>query len=112
MKSITKKQVVSFVRNQLGTNPAWAVKAMVRIFKENQTEAEQVTQITREDNGTGFNGIDAGILSSFSQQVIDGRSLSPKQMAIIFKKLPKYSSQVIKFSDQSKLISLVEASHS
>ena len=52
---------------------------------------------------SGFNGTDANILSSFAEQLLKGRTLSAKQLAIAFKKLPKYSRQVIGFIPADKL---------
>lgn len=104
----TKANVQSFVRQQLGSNKAWAVKGMVRIFKENQTADEQTSEITKHNNGIGFTGLDAQILSSFSQQVLNGRDLSEKQLKIAFKLMPKYARQVVAFSDVEKLNSMVE----
>ena len=74
MKTITK----DFIKNQLATNPTWAVKALVKIY-ERQTIDEQNSQTTKENNGIGFNGLDANILSSFAEQVNKGRNLSVKQ---------------------------------
>jgi hypothetical protein len=54
-------------------------------------------------NGVGFNGTDATILSSFADQINRGRTLSPNAVAIAFKKLPKYSRQVIGFIPAEKL---------
>ena len=96
------KNVVSFVKTQLATNSAWATKAIVKLY-ERQTADEQCSGITKEDNGVGFNGTDANILSSFAEQIGRGRTLSPKQLAIAFKKLPKYSRQVIGFIPADKL---------
>ena len=96
------KNVIDFVKTQLGTNAAWATKAIVKLY-ECQTIDEQCSQITKELNGVGFNGTDAVILSSFAEQIGRGRTLSPKQLAIAFKKLPKYSRQVIGFIPADKL---------
>ena len=105
----TKAHVQSFVKSKLSTDATWAVKAMVRIFNENQMADEKQSEHTIHNNGIGFNGIDSTILSSFAQQVIRGRSLSTKQMAIVFKKMPRYARQVIAFSDMEKLTKMVEA---
>jgi hypothetical protein len=59
-----------------------------------QTLSEQSSQKTSELNSIGFSGCDAEILSSFSEQVNRGRVLSPKQMALVFKKMPKYWEQL------------------
>ena len=105
----TKKNTISFVKAQLGSNKVWALKALVRIFQENQTDDEQIAQTTTHDNGIGFSGCDAEFLSSLAKQYLQRGSLSDKQMAFVFKKMPKYAGQVIKMSDESKLAALVTA---
>ena len=106
----TKKATVSFVKAQLGSNKVWALKALVRIFQENQTNDEQVAKVTSHDNGIGFSGCDAEFLSSLAKQYLQRGSLSDKQMSFVFRKMPKYAGQVIKMSDQSKLEALVASS--
>ena len=98
MKTITKE----FIKNRLATNPAWAVKALVKIY-ERQTIDEQNSQTTKENNGIGFNGLDANILSSFAEQVNKGRNLSVKQMTIVYKKMPRYWKQVASLIPADKL---------
>jgi hypothetical protein len=104
----TKSNVLSFVRKQLGSNKVWAVKALVRIYTENQTENEKVIEATAEDNGIGFSGTDGKFLSSLAKQIINGRNLSDKQMSHVFRLLPKYARQVVAFSNIEKLNSMVE----
>ena len=99
------KAIVTYVKNQLATNPAWATRAIVKLWQR-QTADEQATQSTGQDNGIGFNGTDAFILSSFAEQINKGRTLSPKQLAIAFKKLPKYSKQIISEIPTEKLAEL------
>jgi len=106
---MTNKNIIAYVRQQLSTNPVWAVKALVRIFQENQTQDEQVIEATKEDNGIGFTGTDGQILSSFAKQQLARGTLSPKQMVIVFKKMPKYHKQVIAMSNAEQLNKLVEA---
>jgi len=89
----TKKAKVQHIRTMIGANINWASKGVVRIF-ENQTADEQNVGDTVENNGIGFTGVDAGILSSFAKQIMKGRSMSLKQQAILFKKMPKYSGQL------------------
>ena len=98
MKTITK----DFIKNQLATNPTWAVKALIKIY-ERQTIDEQNSQSTKENNGIGFNGLDANILSSFAEQVNKGRNLSVKQMTIVYKKMPRYWKQVASLIPADKL---------
>ena len=99
------KAIVTYVKNQLSTNPAWAQRAIVKLW-ERQTADEQAAQTTGHDNGVGFNGTDAFILSSFAEQINKGRTLSPKQLAIAFRKLPKYSKQIISEIPQDKLVEM------
>ena len=94
--------VTEYVKIQLSTNPAWAQRAIVKLWQR-QTADDQATQNTRNVNGMGFNGTDAFILSSFAEQINKGRTLSPKQLAIAFKKLPKYSRQIISEISSEKL---------
>jgi len=103
----TKKNIDSFVKNQLRTNKVWAIKALVRIYQENQTTDEQIAKITSEDNGIGFTGVDATFASSLAEQYLKRGSLSDKQMEFVFKIMPKYSRQVIMMSDAAKLEALV-----
>ena len=99
------KAIVTYVKNQLATNPAWATRAIVKLWQR-QTADEKATQSTGQDNGVGFNGTDAFILSSFAEQINKGRTLSPKQLAIAFKKLPKYSKQIISEIPAEKLVEM------
>ena len=98
--------IKTHIKNQLATNPAWAIRALVKIY-ERQTADEQCSGITKEDNGVGFSGVDANILSSFATQVNNGRNLSPKQMAIVFKKMPRYWKQVASLIPADKLENMV-----
>ena len=97
-----KAELTSYIKNQLSTNPAWAVRALVKVYTL-QTLDEQATGQTANLNGVGFSGIDSKILSSFAEQVNKGRNLSPKQMAIVFKKMPRYHRQVLSFIPADKL---------
>jgi len=89
----TQKAQTAHIRTQLGSSIAWASKGVIRIF-ENQTHDEQAVEATHEHNGIGFTGVDANILSSFAKQILKGRTMSPKQSAILFKKMPKYAGQL------------------
>ena len=99
---VMNNDIKNLLKNQLATNPAWAIRGLVRIYTL-QTAEEQAAQTTSQFNGVGFNGTDAFILSSFAQQVNAGRNLSQKQLAIVFKKLPKYWKQIASFIPEAKL---------
>lgn len=107
MATITKAQIKEFVRNQLGSNKAWAIKGLLKIY-EFQTEEEKSYEATVEHNNVGFTGTDGEILSSFARQYKQRGFLTPKQMNLLFKKMPKYWKQIIGQSDQMKLISMVQ----
>jgi hypothetical protein len=109
-KKITKQKIKNFVRAKLSTDPKWATKAVVRIFQENQTADERTSERTIHHNGIGFSGTDSEILSSFATQYIRRGSLSPKQMAIVHKLVPKYWKQVISMSDENRLVEMVRQS--
>lgn len=93
-----KKDRLAWLRTQLGTNIAVAYDCLLTILS-NQTSEEQAMGATVEDNGVGFTGIDADILTSFARQLLKrretfpGARLSPKQEALLLKKMPKYTKQ-------------------
>ena len=89
----TKKARVEHIRMMLGTNYNWAIRGLLRIYA-NQTADEQSSEATRYHNSVGFTGPDSKILSSFAKQVISGLTLSNKQTDLLYKKMPKYSSQL------------------
>ena len=95
-------RITRFIAHKLGTDAQWASRAITVLYGF-QTADEQEAGSTKEHNGAGFNGTDAFILSSFAQQVAKGRTLSAKQLAIAFKKLPKYSRQVVGAIQPEKL---------
>lgn len=74
-------------------------KAVVKIY-EKQTYDEQVSQETKENNGVGFNGVDAPIMSSFARFYLERGYLSPKQLSIARKKIMKYAGQLCKIANQ------------
>ena len=105
-KKITKAAKQSFIRTKLGTSQKWATHALLLIFSL-QTADEQATNSTSNLNNIGFTGSDAYILSSFAKQFEKKGWLSPKQMAIVMKKMPKYCRQVMNNSNQEKLENMV-----
>ena len=98
----TKVIVKNYVRHMLGTNSAWALKGLTEIYAR-QTANEQSSGFTSEDNGIGFSGCDAEILSSFAVRYQQWGDLSDKQMALLFKKMPRYAGQIITLIHADKL---------
>jgi hypothetical protein len=73
-------------------------RSIVKIY-EKQTDDEKQTLETKHHNGVGFNGVDAEIMSSFARQILNGKTLSPKQMSIAKRKIKKYSGQLAKIAN-------------
>lgn len=90
-----KKDRVAFIKEQCKVDARWAIRGLLRIY-EDQTAEEQAVGDTRVHNGIGFTGFDGPILSSFAEQINKGRNMSPKQMVLIHKKMPKYAMQLEK----------------
>jgi len=96
------KATKTYLKNQLATNPAWALKALVKLYTY-QTACEQAVGHTEEKNNVGFSGVDSEILSSFAVQINRGRNLSEKQMNIVYRRIPRYWKQVASFIPAEKL---------
>jgi hypothetical protein len=96
-KTAIEKIVVAEWKSKLSTNPVWATRGLLAIYK-GQTESEKMAGNVTADNGIGFTGTDAEILSSFAKQFQQRGTLSEKQMAILYKKMPKYAGQLRKVS--------------
>lgn len=73
-------------------------KAVVKIY-EYQTSDERVYHETKENNGVGFNGADAAIMSSFAEFYMERGYLSSKQLIIARKKIMKYAAQLAKIAN-------------
>jgi hypothetical protein len=93
-KITSKTQLVDILKAQLATRPRQAIKGLMRIYA-NQTESEQTSGGVIVNNGIGFVHVDSEILTSFAKQYEKKGSLSEKQMAILYKKMPKYAGQLI-----------------
>lgn len=102
MKKITKKAKIAFIRQQLESNPEWAKRALIRIY-ENQTVSEQQAGETVENNGIGFTGVDANILTSFAENIKQYGRLTAKQMVCLHKMIGKYAKQIYSVTDDDKL---------
>jgi SNF2 family DNA or RNA helicase len=80
--------------SQIAKLPPQSLKQILLYLYGHQTPQEQGAETTVELNGVGFNRIDADILSSYAQQVLEGRELSEKQFTVMRLRLPKYYRQV------------------
>lgn len=84
---------IAEIKTLLENNNAFLARAIVKIY-ERQTEDEQQADQTGHNNGIGFNGIDAFILSRFAKFYMERKFLSPKQIVIARKKMMKYTKQL------------------
>ncbi len=78
----------------------WLYRGVLAIFN-NQTDTEKNAHATIENNGIGYNGVDADIMTSFAKRIISHnkravypQALSPKQRVIARSKIVKYSGQL------------------
>jgi hypothetical protein len=94
-KSAREKRVVGMWREKLASNPVWATRGLLAVYKY-QTEAEKAVGAVTDDNGVGFAGVDGEFLSSLAKQYQQRGRLSEKQMGFLYKKMPKYAKQLWK----------------
>lgn len=78
----------------------WLYRGLQAIYAR-QTQAEQAVEGTIENNGIGFNGIDGNILSSFAKQAAYRGFLTPKQLVVARKAMPKYAGQLAKIANRA-----------
>ena len=71
------ERALALLRKLITENNEWACAALVRVY-EGQTADEQASGSTREDNGIGFTGFDAPILTSFAERYLQWRA-TPKE---------------------------------
>jgi hypothetical protein len=105
---INKKWTVDEIKQNLRINDTWVYRGIVAIYNLQTIEEKDVNETT-EQNGVGFNGVDANILSSFANQIISWENsdtckkyrtpLSKKQLTIARKKIIKYSKQLAKIAN-------------
>ncbi len=93
---MNKQQTLVTLQAKLRTDIRWAQRALLAIFR-NQTADEQVSANVTHYNNMGFRCMDSEILTSFANQLQTRGSLSPKQMSIVHRLMPKYARQLMKF---------------
>lgn len=86
------------IKARLEKDDKWLVRGLLAIYGR-QTAEEQVCGQTVEDNGIGFNGVDAEILTSFAIQFQQRGFLTAKQLEIARKKMLKYAGQLAKIAN-------------
>jgi len=86
---------------KLANDWAWAQRGLLAVFARQKSD-EQASKRTKHLNFFGFSKYDAEFLTSFAQQLEKKGSLSDKQMHWVFKKMPKYASQLFLISLENK----------
>ncbi len=81
------------IRHLIQTNDEVLYDGLRKLY-ECQTADEKSSASTRVQNGKGFNSVDAKFLTSVSQFLIRTGFLTPKQKAVVRKKLVKYNKQL------------------
>jgi hypothetical protein len=90
----TKTDIVALLNSEDTKLREAAQKRALLAIYHRQTQDEKRMAATVEHNKVGFNGVDAEIMTSFSLQLIQRAWLSPKQMALVSKKIQKYAGQL------------------
>jgi hypothetical protein len=93
---MNKADTLTALQIKLATDIRWAQRALLAIFR-NQTADEQVSANVTHYNNMGFRCMDSEILTSFANQLQQRGTLSPKQMTIVHRLMPKYARQLMKF---------------
>lgn len=96
IRMMNKADTLKALQSKLSSDTRWAQRALLAIFR-NQTADEQNEATVRYHNQMGFRCMDSIILTSFANQLQTRGSLSPKQMSIVFRLMPKYARQLMKF---------------
>ena len=71
-----------------------ALERAIVLIHDRQTEIEKQSCNTIERNKVGFTAFDAEIFSSFAEQILRGRRLTPKQLETARRAMPKYWRQL------------------
>ena len=82
-----------FIREKLSTDAKWIERAVLVLFAR-QTDDEQAHQLTRWENGRGFNSSDSRYLTYIAKYLLGGRHLSGRHLEKVASKMPKYWRQI------------------
>lgn len=84
-----------FIKEKIATSDAWLYRAILAIYA-GQTAEEQNMGGTVEDNGIGFNAVDAGFMTQLALSLKHHNRLTAKQIAIGRRIIMKYVGQLLK----------------
>lgn len=105
----TKKERVAFLKEKLGNHSDWALRGLVTIA-DKQTEEELRSESTVESNRVGFTAFDAELLTSIANQYRSRGHVSIRQMKVVYKRMPKYATQLDKIAQEKMPNNVVKIS--
>ncbi len=108
-KRVTWKEKEKFIKHKLMFDNNWATKALMRIY-EFQTMEEREKEMSIWENGVGFDSCDSFILSSIAEFYKKRNFITPKQMDVVHRCIPKYWRQIWDISDQDIMEKLIKES--
>ena len=100
------------VLHKLAVSDVFLERSLMVLYAR-QTADEQASQGTIEENGVGFNRYDAGLLTSYAEQIranaanprsqyhAEGRRLSAKQQAVTRNRIKKYIRQLVDYANRN-----------
>lgn len=113
----TKVAKKAHLKEKLRHDDRWIARGLLTVF-DHQTAEEQSSRTVKEHNGVGFTGIDGEILSNITNRLLmrGGRTaayntnqpfelskfLSPREVAILKAKMPKYANQLLRISEEKR----------
>lgn len=95
----TQKAAKEQLQALIDANDKAVYRAILLIY-DRQTEAEKSTMSTLADNGIGFSGCDAELLSSFASQLRDRGWLTTNQLPFARRKIRKYWKQLWQLAEE------------
>ena len=87
------KYTKEVIKEKISSSNQWLIRGAQAIYAR-QTLQEKSIEETIEENGVGFNGVDAKFCSSLVMQWNQRRSLSEKQWFALRKCMQKYCGQL------------------
>lgn len=83
-------------RELCNTNKRFCTKMLMFVYRF-QTNEEQMAEVTVEQNGVGFNKLDAGYCTSVAEQVIKYGHMTDRQWNVVRDRMQKYCDQALRY---------------
>ena len=94
LKVWTKEEILAMLER----SPAAVIRGVLAIYRE-QTPDEQYLEVAKHLNARGFNKVDAQFGTEIAQKILQGDSLTQKQVNACRKMLRKYSGQLVRIAN-------------